>query len=73
MIYENGTESNVLLRSLAANLYRTGSGGKMITDNIDNLIDGVEEEDISSGYIYVYDHYQIIHKFKKLITYIKLV
>ena len=25
----------------------------MITDNIDNLIDGVEEEDISSGYIYV--------------------
>ncbi|MEW3486223.1 GIY-YIG nuclease family protein, partial [Enterococcus entomosocium] len=53
VIYENGTESNVLLRSLAANLYRTGSGGKMITDNIDNLIDGVEEEDISSGYIYV--------------------
>ncbi|EMF0107091.1 GIY-YIG nuclease family protein [Enterococcus hirae] len=53
VIYENGTESNVLLRSLAANLYRTGSGRKMITDNIDNLIDGVEEEDISSGYIYV--------------------
>ena len=53
VIYENGTESNVLLRSLAANLYRTGSGGKMITDNIDNLIDGIDEEDISSGYIYV--------------------
>lgn len=53
VIYENGTESNVLLRSLAANLYRTGSGGKMITDNIDNLIDGIQEEDISSGYIYV--------------------
>lgn len=53
VIYENGTESNVLLRSLAANLYRTGSGGKMVTDNIDNVMSGANDKDISSGYIYI--------------------
>ncbi|MGL9730583.1 GIY-YIG nuclease family protein [Enterococcus sp. DIV0756] len=53
VIYENGTDSNVLLRSLAANLYRTGSGGKMITDNIEELVDNINHDDISSGYIYV--------------------
>ncbi|MBO0455700.1 GIY-YIG nuclease family protein [Enterococcus hulanensis] len=53
VIYENGTESNVLLRSLAANLYRTGSGGKMVTDNIEELVNNIKQDDISSGYIYV--------------------
>ncbi|MEI2834760.1 MAG: GIY-YIG nuclease family protein [Acidimicrobiia bacterium] len=53
MIYENGTESDLLLRSLAAALY---SDGKRITENTDKLLDplsGITEEDYESGYIYV--------------------
>lgn len=53
VVYENGTESNVLLRSLAASLYKTGSSGKMITDNIENVVSSIAEDDISSGYIYI--------------------
>lgn len=51
VIYENGTESDVLLRSLAANLYRTS--GKIVTDNIEHVMSGVSEEDIAGGVVYV--------------------
>lgn len=53
VIFENGTESDLLLRSLSAELYKDG---RRITEHIDNHLDkfhGVSEEDVESGYIYV--------------------
>lgn len=39
-IFENGTESHLLLQSLASNLYK---GGKRVTDLDDDALDAVEE------------------------------
>lgn len=53
LIYENGTESDILLRSLARALYEDG---RIITENADetlNIFEGVDEEDQESGYIYI--------------------
>ena len=52
-IFENGTESDMLLRSLAAELYKDG---RRITENEDNLLNNfqnITEEDEETGYIYV--------------------
>ncbi len=51
-IFENGTESAMLLRSLSAELYKDG---KRVTDHTDNLLNPmvVTDEDASTGYIYV--------------------
>lgn len=52
-IFENGTESDMLLRSLAAELYKDGRG---ITEHHDKLMDGfynVTDEDQEAGFIYV--------------------
>jgi hypothetical protein len=56
-IFENGTESDMLLRSLAAELYKNG---KRITENHVNVnaalqksLGAITEEDQESGYIYV--------------------
>src|SRR5699024_9632002 len=49
-IFENGTESDMLLRSLAAELYKNG---RRVTDNEETLLDDVVSDDISTGYIYV--------------------
>lgn len=52
-VFENGTESDILLRSLARELYRDG---KRVTIHENNLIDGlngIEQEDRETGYIYV--------------------
>ncbi|MEI2329568.1 GIY-YIG nuclease family protein [Priestia megaterium] len=49
-IFENGTESDMLLRSLSAELYKHG---RRVTDNEDTLLDNVREDDVSTGYIYV--------------------
>lgn len=46
LIYENGTTSNNLLRSLSSELYKDG---KRITENEDLLL----EDDVSAGFIYV--------------------
>src|SRR5699024_7909565 len=46
LIYENGTTSNNLLRSLSSELYKDG---KRITESEDLLL----ENDVSAGYIYV--------------------
>ncbi|MCH9654135.1 MAG: GIY-YIG nuclease family protein [Planctomycetes bacterium] len=54
-IFENGTESNMLMRSLAAELYKGGSGRRVV-NHIDGLFDGpkqVTEGDEATGYIYV--------------------
>lgn len=49
-IFENGTESDMLLRSLSAELYKHG---RRVTDNEDTLLDNVREDDVSTGFIYV--------------------
>ena len=52
-IFENGTESDMLLRSLSAELYKDG---RRVTEHEDHLLDGfsdITEEDKETGYIYV--------------------
>ncbi|WP_071461366.1 GIY-YIG nuclease family protein [Bacillus massilinigeriensis] len=49
-IFENGTESDMLLRSLSAELYKHG---RRVTDNEETLLENVREDDVSTGYIYV--------------------
>ena len=56
-IFENGTESNILYRTVGKNL---SNNGKSVTQNIDKVIDefdesfgGIVDEDKESGHIYV--------------------
>ena len=52
-IFENGTESDTLMRSLSAELYKNG---KLVTENEDRLLDGFDNvmpEDTEAGYIYI--------------------
>lgn len=52
-IFENGTESDMLLRSLAAELYKNG---RRVSEHGDKLLDGfsnISEEDKETGLIYV--------------------
>ncbi len=53
LIYENGTESDILLLSFAKALFLDG---RLVTEHEDKLLDnfkGVDKEDEESGYIYV--------------------
>ena len=52
-IFENGTESDLLLRSLARELYRDG---RRVTEHDDRLLDNfhnITDEDKETGFIYV--------------------
>ncbi|MDC1068445.1 GIY-YIG nuclease family protein [Candidatus Kapabacteria bacterium] len=56
-IFENGTESNLLKRSVEKNLYKNG---KVVTMNSDDVVEDfientseITDEDTESGYIYV--------------------
>jgi hypothetical protein len=56
-IFENGTESNILYRTVGKNL---SNNGKSVTQNIDKVIDefdesfgGIVEDDKETGHIYV--------------------
>jgi hypothetical protein len=52
-IFENGTEGDLLLRSLARNLYKDG---RRITEHEDRLMDdlnNITDEDGQTGYIYI--------------------
>ncbi len=53
LIYENGTESNILLRSFAREIYRNGQ--RIVPYNFAELTDWREDDssDVESGYIYV--------------------
>ena len=54
-VFENGTESNMLLRSLWKAM-RQNRGGRVISEPIDKSIQrlhAVNEEDVKTGYIYV--------------------
>ena len=53
VIFDNGTESDLLLRSLSAELYKNG---RRVTEHVDKYLDnmhGVTEDDAEAGYIYV--------------------
>ena len=57
LIFENGTESNILLRTVEKNLYKNG---KSVTENLDKVLEefngsfnNINEKDKESGYIYV--------------------
>ena len=52
-IFENGTESDMLLRSLAAELYKDG---RRVTEHDDKLLDAfknISDDDKETGFIYV--------------------
>ena len=50
IIFENGTQSNMLLRSLSVALYRDG---KVIFQLDENLLDKLTKNDKQNGYIYI--------------------
>lgn len=73
IIFDNGTESNILLRSLHRALYKDEAGRRITDPNAGPLFDGlVEENDIESGTIYVLrsksnhpeikPHWDLLHK-----------
>jgi len=73
VIYGNGTESNLLLRSLQKALWKDPTGRRLTTTDIGPLFDDASEpEDIESGTIYVLrsqsthpyvaEHRELIHK-----------
>ena len=55
LIFENGTESNMLLRSLATELYKDETGRRILAKSEDALngMLGIQEDDEASGYIYI--------------------
>ena len=55
LIFENGTESNMLLRSLATELYKDETGRRIMPKSenaLDNML-GISDDDQTSGYIYI--------------------
>nr|WP_321462944.1 GIY-YIG nuclease family protein [uncultured Cohaesibacter sp.] len=74
VVFDNGTESNMLMRSLQRSLHKDGDAGRRITDPIAGpLFSGIaEQEDLASGTIYVLrsksshplvkQHGEVLHK-----------
>lgn len=52
-IFENGTESDLLLRSLAAGLYKDGRRVSQNTEKAMDKFAGITDEDEETGFIYV--------------------
>jgi hypothetical protein len=54
-IFENGTESNMLLRSLATELYKDPNGRRILDHNDKALeeLELIKEDDVETGYIYI--------------------
>lgn len=56
VVFDNGTESNIYLRSLAAALWKDPTSGHIVDSNQPDLIDehfNVTDDDQASGYIYI--------------------
>lgn len=73
-IFENGTESNMLLRSLATELYKDPSG-RRILDHQDKALEELElirEDDKSTGYVYVLKSGSELTEIKKLANLFKI-
>jgi hypothetical protein len=73
IIFDNGTESNILMRSLQKALYKDDAGRRITASDAGPLFsDSFEEDDIESGIIYVLrsksdipyiaEHRNILHK-----------
>jgi len=73
LIYSNGTESNLLLRSLQRALYKDEAGRRVLEPTAPNLFSDVwEDDDVASGTIYVLrsksdhpfiaQHRELVHK-----------
>ncbi|PPT92434.1 hypothetical protein XaraCFBP7407_19795 [Xanthomonas arboricola pv. arracaciae] len=54
-IFENGTESNMLLRSLATELYKDPNGRRILDHNDKALeeLELIKDDDVETGYIYI--------------------
>lgn len=52
-IFDNGTESDMLLRSLAAELYKDGRRVSRHEDHLFNAVNGITADDQEAGYIYI--------------------
>jgi len=55
LIFENGTESDMLLRSLATELYKDETGRRILPksdDSLDEML-GIKNDDQATGYIYI--------------------
>ncbi len=72
LIYENGTESDILLLSFAKALFLDG---KLVTENEDKVRDsllGIDYEDEDSGYIYVLKSLSPLSEIKSLANLYKI-
>jgi hypothetical protein len=52
-IFENGTESNLLLRSLGKELFKDGKRVSELTENALNNFYNITQEDKETGFIYI--------------------
>ncbi|MEA3353895.1 MAG: GIY-YIG nuclease family protein [Campylobacterota bacterium] len=52
-IFENGTKSDMLLRSLSAELYKDGNIISQLDSEVENELSQVNKDDSLSGYIYI--------------------
>ncbi len=52
-IFENGTQSDMLLRSLSAGLYKDGKIISQLNEEIENNLSQINNEDELNGYIYI--------------------
>ena len=52
-IFENGTQSDMLLRSLSAELYKDGQVISFLNEEIEDKFSQITDEDETSGYIYI--------------------
>ena len=52
-IFENGTQSDMLLRSLSAELYKDGQVISFLNEEIEDKFSQITHEDETSGYIYI--------------------
>ena len=52
-IFANGTESDMLLRSLSAELYKDGKIITQLNDEIEDELNQISDEDKHDGYIYI--------------------
>ncbi len=52
-IFENGTQSDMLLRSLSAELYKDGKIVSQLNEEIEDSLSQISKEDKLNGYIYI--------------------
>jgi hypothetical protein len=53
VIFDNGTESNLLLRSLATALYKDDHGRRILQHNVEDQMRGITHRDKRSGVVYI--------------------